>query len=97
MENDFIKCEKGFNLQSYLHATSRVMWAEQAASTETLHLSKAPHDILEVSAEVPEPFHQMQPSPSGGHAGRNLFKSISKVKLVYFFFPDTVFYLKSNQ
>lgn len=44
--NDFIKCEKGFYLQSYLHVTSRATWAEQAASTEMLHLSKATHDIL---------------------------------------------------
>lgn len=47
--------------------------------------------------EVPEPFHQMQPSPSGGHGGRNLRRIISKVKVDFFFSPDTVFYLKSSQ
>lgn len=41
--NYFIKCEKGFNLQSYLHATSRAMRAEQAASTETLVQGSSRH------------------------------------------------------
>lgn len=94
-ENGFIKYEKVFKLQSYLHAISRAMWAEQAASTETQHLSKALHDILQVLVQVPEPFHQMQLCLYGGQAGRKLHRSISKAKVVWFvFFLDTIFYLK---
>lgn len=96
---DFIKRKNRFNLQSYLHATNRAMWVEQTASTQPLHQSKVPHDVLGVLLEVLEPFHQMQPSPSGEHGGRNLRRIISKVKVDFFFFlpPDIVFYLKSHQ
>lgn len=56
----FIKCEKEFTLQSYLHAISRAMWTEQAASTETRELSKTLHNILQVLVQIPDPFCQMQ-------------------------------------
>lgn len=52
--------KREFKLQSYLHAISRAIWAEQAASTETQGLSKALHDILQVLVQVPEPFCWMQ-------------------------------------
>lgn len=92
--NYFIKCEKGFYLQSYLHATSRAMRAEQAASTETLVQGSSRHS--RVSVEVPEPFPGA-PFPSWTACWQESPQKYLQGKGCFFFSPDTIFYPKSNQ